>query len=224
MSLATADLQTLWSQADRLADIEFATFVTQAFPELVDPYVEMAGMLAANWFEESLPASRYIATTAPMPEAQMLTKSAEWALGASGDAGRDRLEGTLQRAVFNGARDTTMLNVERTDSKWARYASATACAFCRLMATRGAAYNSKETAGRDYHDHDHCIAVEDRDGTYEPPDYAQMWDKEYVQARRLADSGDPKQNLGCLAAARRQVTRRCRRSFPRWKEHHGRRG
>lgn len=136
MGLATADLQTLWAQADRLADVEFAAFVIQAFPELVDPYVEMAGMLAANWFEESLPESPYVAATAPLPEAQVFTKSAEWALGAYGDAGRDRLEGTIQRSVFNGARETIVLNVENTGSRWVRHARADACAFCRMLATR----------------------------------------------------------------------------------------
>jgi hypothetical protein len=105
--LAAAELNNLWTQADRLTDVDFAAFVIAAFPEVVDPWVAMAGQLAASWFEESLPASSFVAATAELPPTQMLTSSAEWALGAVGDAGRGRLEGTMQRAVFNGARDTT---------------------------------------------------------------------------------------------------------------------
>lgn len=166
-----------------------------AFGELVDPYHAMAGQLAASWFEEALPSSPYVAVTADPIPVERLQKSARWALGADGDDALNRLEGSLQRAVFDGSRDTTLLNVERTGARWARYASANACAFCRLVATRGATYRSSATAGRGYHDHDRCIAVEDRDGTYEPPDYAQQWEDEYIEARRLSDSGDPKQIL-----------------------------
>lgn len=190
--LATADLQKLWSAAARLSDTEFATFMVAAFPQIVDPYVEMSAQFAASWFEESLPTSKYVAVTAPpIPEERLLT-SARWALDGSGDEGLKRLQGTTQRAVFDGSRDTTLLNVEKTDSRWARHASAGACAFCRLVATRGAAYTRRETAAKHYHDHDRCIAVEDRDGSYEPPSYAQKWEDEYLKARANAGSGDPK--------------------------------
>lgn len=193
--LAANDLARLWQQADRLADIDFFTYVVQAFPEIVDPYQQAAGQLAANWFEESLPASRYIAkVTEPLP-VEKLVASAKWALGGDGSVGLDRLQGTLQRAVFDGARETTLLNVQSTKSKWARYASANACEFCRLLATRGAAYRSENTAATEVHDHCSCLPVEDRDNSYEPPDYVNAWTDQYNAARDAADSGDPKQIL-----------------------------
>lgn len=137
--LAQSDLDRLWVQAGQLADIDFFTFVVDAFPQLVDPYHQAAGQLAANWFEESLPGSAYVARVAVPLAVEKLTASARWALGGDGTVGLDRLQGTLQRAVFDGARDTTLLNVEATGSGWARYASANACAFCRLLASRSAA-------------------------------------------------------------------------------------
>lgn len=167
-----------------------------AFPELVAPYEAVAADLAATWFELSAPESSYIAVTAPPVPVEKLATSAEWALGAPGDEAVNRLEGTLQRAVNDGARETTLLNVERTNSRWARYASANACAFCRLVATRGAVYRSSDTAGKAYHDHCHCVAVEVREGqTYSPPEYVQAWEDEYIAARKAAGSGDPKQIL-----------------------------
>lgn len=193
--LAQNQLNNLWAQADRLSSSEFAAFLVAGFPELVDPFVEMSAMLAANWFEESLPASQYVAVTAPPIPVDRLTSSASWALGGNGDVALDRLTGTLQRAVYDGARDTTMLNVKRTDSKWARYASANACEFCRLMSIRGAVYHTENIAGSKFHDNDRCIAVEDRTGDYQPPDYISRWEDEYVQARDAAGSGDTKQIL-----------------------------
>lgn len=178
-----------------MSNVEFAAFVIQAFPAVVDPFVEVAGQLAATWFELSAPASTYVAVTAPPLPIDRLIQSARWALGGDGMTGLSRLEGTTQRAVFDGARDTILVNVERTNARWARYASANACSFCRLMATRGSTYRSSESAAKNYHDDDRCIAVEDRDGTYEPPEYVDQWQSEYIQARRDAGSGDPKQIL-----------------------------
>lgn len=194
-NLAQQQLNSLWSQAERLADVDFATYVVAAFPDIADPFVEMSAMLAANWFEESDPTSVYRAVTAPPIAAARLSESARWALGASGDVGKDRLTGSLQRAVFDGARETTILNVQRTDSKWARYASANACEFCRLMAIRGSVYHKETIAGKKFHDHDKCISVEDRSDNYEQPDYVARWQDEYTSARDAAGSGDAKQIL-----------------------------
>lgn len=190
--LAQQDLDRLWVAASTLSTAEFFSYVRDAFPALVDPYHQTAAQLAATWFEDSLPASTYVAATADPINLERLAKSADWALGATGDAGRLRLSGTLQRAVFDGARDTTLLNVQATDSKWARYASATACAFCRLLATRKGAYRSRNTAATKVHDDCHCLPVEVRTGSYKPPDYVGEWERQYVEARRAAGSGNAK--------------------------------
>lgn len=179
----------LWAQA-QLSEAEFAAWMVAAFPDLADPFVEMAAMLAADWFEASLPDSPYMAVTAdPIPR-DRLEASARWALYTPGDP-QGQLSGTLQRAVFDGARETTRVNVERTNAKWARYASANACEFCRLMAIRGAVYHGEPG---NFHDNDRCIAVEDRTGDYQPPDYVSRWEDEYSAARRVA-GGDTKQIL-----------------------------
>lgn len=202
--LAESDLNRLWQQAEQRADVDFFAYVVAAFPDVVDPYHQAAGQLSATWFEESLPESAYIAKVVEPLAVQKLTASAQWALGGDGRVALDRLQGTLQRAVFDGARDTTLLNVQATGSGWARYASANACAFCRLLATRGSAYRSENTAATKVHDHCSCIPVEDRDNSYEPPDYVTAWQDEYIAARDTAGSGDPKQ---ILAAWRQQGVR-----------------
>jgi hypothetical protein len=159
--LAQSDLDALWQQAEQLADVDFFTYIVQAFPDVVDPYYAAASALAATWFEDSSPDSPYIAKVADPLPVEKLASSAQWALGGDGVVGKDRLSGTLQRAVFDGARQTTLLNVKATGSRWSRYASATACEWCRMLSTRGAVYHTEGTAMHT-HDHCHCLAVEAR--------------------------------------------------------------
>lgn len=145
---AEADLNTLWNRAAALTDIDFAAFIVEAFPELVDPYASLAAEAAAVWYDDSPSETAYIPKPGPLPESEKLVSSATWALGASGLKGRDRLQGTMQRAVYDTARLTILTNIEDegNGARWARHASANACAFCAMMATRGAVYASKAAA------------------------------------------------------------------------------
>ena len=142
-----AQLVTLWRNAGRQGD--FREYIVAAFPELAALWSDIASELAATWYEESLPTSEYVARAAASPKVEQLVKSVEWALNV-GDAttGLDLLSGTLQRAVYDAARRTTEWNAELEGSaKWARHASASACSFCRMLATRGAVYVSAGAAG-----------------------------------------------------------------------------
>ncbi|MFV8169837.1 ADP-ribosyltransferase [Mycolicibacterium peregrinum] len=93
------------------------------------------------------------------------------------------LKGTATRSVFSGSRDTVITNANREGVRWARHASANACGFCRMLATRGAVYHSQALAKKS-HDHCHCLAVPDRDGLYVPAPYVEQWERDYAQARR----------------------------------------
>lgn len=134
-----------------------------------------------------------------------------------------RLASSSQRMVFDASRDTVISNGEKQKVKFARYASANACAFCRLMATRGPVYNTEQSAttvvgkhgiptgtrqlGQKYHDACRCVAVPVPEGqTYEPPDYIQNWQTEYEQARSdVFDSRDAMTASNILAAMRRNT-------------------
>ena len=147
--LAEQDVATLWRQAEALPSGEFAGFIAEAFPEVVDPFAALAADTAAVWYEDSPSASDYIPTAGPLPVAEQLQSSAAWALGADGLDGLTRLQGTMQRAVFDAARNTVLHNIDsEPGARWARHASSNACAFCALMATRGAVYASKQAAER----------------------------------------------------------------------------
>lgn len=72
----------------------------------------------------------------------------------------ERLQQSLNRVVRNGARETTIGNVRRDakSSGWERVATAEACAFCLMLASRGLVYRSQQTASFEAHDVCQCEA------------------------------------------------------------------
>lgn len=127
-----------------------------------------------------------------------------------------RLSGATQRYVTTAARDTITENADREGVRWARHAKPDACAFCRLLATRGTDYLTEESAkfvgtgrirgprkkGEEYHDDCQCEPVAVRAGdTYEPPDYVTAWDSQYEKA--VATAGNRFNTRAILAEMRR---------------------
>lgn len=168
----------------RLNQQELLSFISDAYPQLATPFLAAAGDLTATWYGEQ-PAgakgSQFIPEPAVLAPVEQLAASGRWAMLQPEPV--NALKRTATRAVFQTSTDTVAANAKRENVKWARHASANACGFCRLMATRGAVYNSQAAAGGKYHDGCHCIAVPDRDGTYQPAPYVKQWEQDYVQAQ-----------------------------------------
>lgn len=147
--LVVQDVSEVWKQlaAADLTSVRFQAAMVQAVPETIQPYESMTGELAARWYEESAPELPYRATPAALTPTEQIATSTRWALGAAGDVALTRIAGFAQRVVFNAARETIIGNHRwEPGSKWARHASSNACAFCRMMATRGAVYSTKAAA------------------------------------------------------------------------------
>lgn len=216
-TVAIRDLVGAWA-ALSLTDLDFAEVMTATFVEIASSYSGVAANLAANWYVESAPAIPWEPLVAPPPNVEALTKSAEWALGADGEIALNRMSGTLQRSIFDGMRETIVLNAQaEPGSRWVRHARADACAFCRLLATRhdnprywyksnisaidvvgrsGRPSGKRRVGSTGYHDHCRCVAVEVRPGQgYEPPEYVQQWNEQYAKARANAGRGDMKSIL-----------------------------
>lgn len=138
--LAEADIRKMWQAAELQSDVEFIAYVVQAFPQIVDPYHQMAAQAAATIFEEDFPAQAATAPVVvadPLPKEQ-LVKSAEWALSADGTDAIDRMAGTTQRAIYDGDRETTVENASSRGMRWVRVARPDACAFCKMLSARTA--------------------------------------------------------------------------------------
>lgn len=236
---AAADLTRFWRAVQDRNAAEIIDVLTAAVPHMLTPYTEAAAQIAATWYDDLAPTSAagaavYVAVTAPPAPDAAVAASVRWAASpvvpvppaegavpasVAGDAGEsvlDRLSGMAERRIFAAARDTVALNADaEPGATWARYASANACAFCRLLATRRDVYTSRRAAERvvgrtgrkrpdgsrgehgavrgvrskddRYHDHCRCLATPVRPGdSYSPPAYVEEWDQQYRDAVRAA--------------------------------------
>lgn len=179
----TEDLSRVWDQASSLSSDEFRALIIEAVPELSVQYETAAAEFAADWYTESAPELKYRPVVADPSPARQLRHSAEWALDAEGMKALDRIAGFTQRAVWNAARRTTIHNVKaESGAKWARTVSASACAFCAMLATRGGVY-SYETVDFDSHDFCRCGAIEVRPGqSHTLPSYMEKYQDAYERA------------------------------------------
>lgn len=164
----------------RLGRRELLAFITDAFPELVTPFLVASGDLTATWYEDQLPGSDFRAVPADLAPVNQLAILGRWSMLQPDPA--VALGGTGTRALFQASRDTVVLNAGREGVRWARHASANACGFCRVLAIRSAVYRSEDAALKS-HDHCHCIAVPVRDGEYEPAPYLEQWTRDYKAAQ-----------------------------------------
>lgn len=147
VSRSKEDMIRLWDAAGRFDDVDFFTYVSDAFPDIALGYHKIAAEFSAQWFENDFPEAGV--AVAELPNREKYQKSAEWALGADGTKALDRMAGTLQRAVYDGDRDTTVTNASNNGMRWMRVARPDACAFCRLVASKtNNLYRSEENALR----------------------------------------------------------------------------
>ncbi|QFG09392.1 head maturation protease [Mycobacterium phage Yuna] len=184
---------------------EGLALITDAYPALADPFLGASGDLSAQWYaEQPGGVEGFSPEPAPLPEPSQLAASGRWAL-LQKDPAR-ALRGSATRAVFDSSRRTVLGNVDREGGTWVRHASAEACGYCRMLATRvltvghGGApglYRSEASATaaphrRDAKGHDHCkclvVPLRDNRGVeYAPPEYVHDWLADYEAVSRDGD-------------------------------------
>lgn len=177
-------LDRLATALDRLDRREALAYVSDAYPELITPYLSAAGDLSATWYEEqpvAAGARPFTVQPAELPALADLAISGRWAMLQSNPVAA--AQGAGSKALFDHSRLTVVSNSVREGVRWARHASANACGFCRMLATRGAVYGGEASAKKS-HDRCHCLAVPDRDGNYSPAPYVARWQDDYAQARK----------------------------------------
>ncbi len=144
-AIGVHDVVTAWRNSK--GKPSFRERVKLVFVEVTDRLHHTAADTAADWYDQSGPGLDYTAEPAPPPPPEQLEKSVDWALGGDGEQALDRMSGTLQKTIANGARHTTELNANfEPGSRWVREAAEDACEFCRLMAIRGAMYRTEASA------------------------------------------------------------------------------
>lgn len=164
--------------------------ITAIVAGMVRRYGSASTTLAVHHYVETRLAAgvrgSYTPVHAPPTPLPQIGSTVQWATQPLWQADPDvaAAEGQIiagaEKLVMDAARDTTLLNVER-DRKargWARVPERSACWFCAMLATRGAAYRNDRTASFRSHDHCRCHA-EPVFGEYEPTAQIREWQALY---------------------------------------------
>lgn len=160
--------------------------------ELLDGFHPAAGSLGADWYDDlriaaNVPGS-FTAPLPDLPEVEQIRNTASWAASAlyvdaekalaDSAAAVERLLALADREAIEAAADR-----DPTPTRWARYASPNACAFCALNATRGPVFRSEDTAASKYHNHCRCIAVPVwSTADYDEAPFVAEWREAYLNA------------------------------------------
>ena len=176
-TLAQRDLASFWPTLDT-SDVAVARdALTEFSTALVDTYGRPAALIASTFYDDMRALSpnatgKFTAVMADPIPAEQVAATARWAVeplvGDAPDsaAALDRMSGSVQRYVSQAGRDTISRNARRDRNvSYARvpgYSKSGNCDFCLMLASRGAAYGSEESAkyakdGDKYHDDCHCV-------------------------------------------------------------------
>lgn len=128
----------------------------EVVPELVNPYVGASSELAATFYEQmraDAVGGQFYASTVDDLSPGRIDSLVRYAVSPLFDqslaSSLSLLAGGMQRIIANSARNTIQENVLRDPVRvgYARFPASGCCAFCALLAGRGAVYNSEASAG-----------------------------------------------------------------------------
>lgn len=212
MPLGAAELSDYWSIIDQINRMAQADFVglwralegqdketlfrglQAGVPEIVELYRNAQADAAMVFYSETqgVGYSRAAATAVGRVNVKQMEQALRYAVFAAGVSSPVGLiSGVIQQMVLGGGRDYANAAFAQAGAGWYRAARADACAFCRMLATRGATewmpYSSANAAfskggpsGYQYHKHCRCIPV--LASEYEVPEYVNAWAETYYKA------------------------------------------
>ena len=160
-NMARKDLADFLFQVKGLPVAEVRNLLTQVMPELVDPYITASGELSATWYEDLRAAianrdTFHVSGDTIGVQRSQANAVARWAVGALVQDIEDpealllsRLGGAVQRMIVDAARGVVQGNAVRDPARvgYQRMPRPGCCAFCGMLASRGAVYRSSESAG-----------------------------------------------------------------------------
>lgn len=206
-TLVLRDLGAWWATVETLSPSEVKAAAVDFAPLLSTSYGEVSSVLAADYYDlarsdSSGSRGRYAADLAPSEARERTIRQVGWAtsplFSGDRDGALDRLSGVVDAASLQDGRNTLMHNARRDPAKprWARVPVGKTCAWCLMIASRGARYRTAESAGagREFHRKCDCQPVPSWDaGADLPPSYDEgaLYGL-YERARAEAGSGRAK--------------------------------
>lgn len=183
------DLERAWNQLDVSSLRKTLPDFTLLIAALVHKYGAASRTLAARFYKAqraaaglAAPFTVIPAALTPLPQVGSAVDWATrglWATEPDIASAQTLVRGAAEKMVLDVGRDTIVNNVHR-DRKalgWVRVTEPDPCAFCALLATRGAVYRGR---GAGFPAHDHCRCHADPIFTaYEPSAEVREWQKLY---------------------------------------------
>lgn len=195
-------------------ETELLEFLNRLLPELLDQYGLVAAEAAAQWYEQIHPDANYraivdradISVLRGRLDVDTAFYAAKNQQGQDGLAQAlfDKISPDFEREMTRRARRTVRRNIRFDPSKprWARipYGRKT-CAFCVMLASRGFAYHTQETAGYKEKFHSDCdcrIIPHWGKGSikgYDPSHYMDLYERGRLVAERAGEPATPENVL-----------------------------
>lgn len=157
--LAQRDLASIWRRVSSALEAQEA--LNDVLPALIRQYGEAASLIAAEWYDDLREqyldgAPRFSAYPAHLGD-QGIYAMTGWAkeTATSVEAMQTLIDGGMARRIADWSRETVMHSsyADPRAEGWMRVGRATACAFCRLLVSRGAIYTKTSVK---FGSHDDC--------------------------------------------------------------------
>jgi hypothetical protein len=194
VSLLTDPLQRAWTLLNPSEPSTLDNFIL-AIAAIIRHFGVISATQSSAFYDSMRVASgvagSYQAAPASTPPMDQIEAGIRWATkglwGPNPDltAVETLVTGVVEKNVLDMGRQTILKNV-RTDRKskgWARETEPGACAFCAMLATRGAVYRSETSASFETHDHCRCVAVPEFN-KYEPSAQVREWQQLYKESTK----------------------------------------
>lgn len=208
VSLAVADVEDLWASLDHSDALSVREALEDVLPDLTAVYGQVSATVSADWYDEMRDqagaSGSFSALVAAPFAAEAVRANARYAIGPlfsanpDPDAALALLELETDRMVLQPGRSTVSGSVRRDPAKprYARVPQGDPCAWCRMLAARGAVYGTAEAAGENpdsYHADCNCVPTPIWGGGSYPEGYdPDALHQQYADARVAAGSSDPK--------------------------------
>lgn len=154
------DILRVWRSIEGRSPEYMRDALLEVLPTLVDKYGEGSAVLAAEYFESLVPSSG--AVLAPLTSGEAVRASTRAAAGALWTSAPSQtlnmVTASAVRHMRQAGRSTIHESTRRADGyAYGRVPDPGACSWCLMLASRGAVYATKRTAGGDGNDyHDEC--------------------------------------------------------------------
>lgn len=197
---ARGHLASYWAGLNQTDIVLVREALEQFLPSLVGEFGDASASLAAGWFEQLTGSNAVLGSAAAEAEVNARMR---WAIGAilrgDPDQALSTLDVVTDELVKQPGRDTIAESTAKAGIRFARVPTGTeTCDFCLMLASRGAVYHDRESAGwsTKFHGACDCVATPIRDDS----DYPAGYDPDalyasYADARAAAKSTDPRKIL-----------------------------